>query len=245
MKVIIPMAGNDELFRRHGFHYAKPVIEIDRRPLVEHAFESLNSIPDASFVFVVRKEDDLRFHLRDVLQLLNPNATVLRADGETAGAGCTALLAIEHIDLDDELIIANADQIVNVDFKEIVGNFRDRQLDAGTIVFDSVHPRWSFVKTDAEGYVIEAAEKRPISRHATAGVYYFRRGKDFITAVQSMIRKGASVNNGYFVCPCLNELILTNKRIGTFPIERDQYISLATPQAIEEYEQVLASARRE
>lgn len=245
MKVIIPMAGNDELFRRHGFHYAKPVIEIDRRPLVEHAFESLNSIPEASFVFIVRKEDDLRFHLRDVLQLLNPNATVLRADGETAGAGCTALLAIEHIDPDDELIIANADQIVNVDFKEIVGNFRDRQLDAGTIVFDSVHPRWSFVKTDAEGFVIEAAEKRPISRHATAGVYYFRRGKDFITAVQSMIRKGASVNNGYFVCPCLNELILANKRIGTFPIERDQYISLATPQAIEEYEQVLASSRRE
>ncbi|MDP3251595.1 MAG: glycosyltransferase family 2 protein [Hydrogenophaga sp.] len=245
MKVIIPMAGNDELFRRHGFHYAKPVIEIDRRPLVEHAFESLNSIPEASFVFIVRKEDDLRFHLRDVLQLLNPNATVLRADGETAGAGCTALLAIEHIDPDDELIIANADQIVNVDFKEIVGNFRDRQLDAGTIVFDSVHPRWSFVKTDAEGFVIEAAEKRPISRHATAGVYYFRRGKDFITAVQSMIRKGASVNNGYFVCPCLNELILANKRIGTFPIERDQYISLATPQAIEEYEQLLASSRRE
>jgi dTDP-glucose pyrophosphorylase len=245
MKVIIPMAGNDDLFRRHGFHYAKPVIEIDRRPLVEHAFESLNSIPDARFVFIVRKEDDLRFHLRDVLQLLNPDATVLRADGETAGAGCTALLAIEHIDPEDELIIANADQIVNVDFEEIVGNFRDRKLDAGTIVFDSVHPRWSFVKTDAEGFVIEAAEKRPISRHATAGVYYFRHGKDFVSAIQSMIRKGASVNNGYFVCPCLNELILAHKRIGTFEIHRDKYISLATPQAIEEYEQFLASSRRE
>ena len=245
MKVIIPMAGNEELFRRHGFQYAKPVIEIDRRPLVEHAFESLKSIPEASFVFIVRKEDDLRFHLRDVLQLLNPSVVVLRADGDTAGAGCTALLAIEHIDMEDELIIANADQIVNVDFEAIVNNFRNRNLDAGTIVFDSVHPRWSFVKTDAEGFVIESAEKRPISRHATAGVYYFRRGKDFVRAVQSMILKGASVNNGYFVCPCLNELILANKRIGTFEIERDQYISLATPQAIEEYEQVLASSRRE
>lgn len=245
MKVIIPMAGNDELFRRHGYHYAKPVIEIDHRPLVEHAFESLNSIPQASFVFVVRKEDDLRFHLRDVLQLLNPNVTVLRAEGDTAGAGCTALLAIEHIDPEDELIIANADQIVNVDFARIVDSFRNRALDAGTIVFDSVHPRWSFVKTDADGFVIEAAEKRPISRNATAGVYYFRRGSDFVSAIQGMIRKGASVNNGYFVCPCFNELILAQKRIGIFEIQRDQYISLATPQAIDEYEQVLSARRRD
>ena len=244
MKVIIPMAGSDELFRRHGFHFAKPVIEIDRRPLVEHAFDCLSSIPEASFTFVVRKEDDLRFHLRDVLQLLDPNVTVLRAEGETAGAGCTALLAIEHIDPEDELIITNADQIVNIDFSMMLEDFRSRDLDAGTIVFDSVHPRWSFVKTDDAGLVIEAAEKRPISRLATAGVYYFRRGKDFVSAMQAMIRKGASVNGGYFVCPAFNELILAQKRIGVYPIERDLYISLATPQAVDEYEQVLSARRR-
>ncbi|TNF58715.1 MAG: nucleotidyltransferase [Burkholderiales bacterium] len=244
MKVIIPMAGSDELFRRHGFHFAKPVIEIDRRPLVEHAFDSLSTIPEARFVFVVRKEDDLRFHLRDVLQLLNPNVTVIRADGDTAGAGCTALLAIEHIDLDGELIIANADQIVNLDFGQMLADFRQRELDAGTIVFDSVHPRWSFVKTDASGMVIEAAEKRPISRLATAGIYYFRRGSDFVTAMQGMIRKGASVNGGYFVCPSFNEMVLAQKRIGVYPIDRDRYISLATPQAVEEYEQVLSARRR-
>lgn len=244
MKVIIPMAGSDELFRRHGFHFAKPVIEIDRRPLVEHAFDCLSTIPDASYAFVVRKEDDLRFHLRDVLQLLNPKVTVLRADGDTAGAGCTALLAIEHIDMDGELIIANADQIVNIDFSAMLADFRRRELDAGTIVFDSVHPRWSFVKTDDAGFVIEAAEKRPISRLATAGVYYFRRGRDFVDAMQTMIRKGAEVNGGYFVCPSLNELILAQKRIGVYPIDRDRYISLATPQAVDEYEQVLAARRR-
>lgn len=244
MNIIIPMGGSDEQFRQHGFHFAKPLIEIDGRPLIQHAFDCLATIPDAQFIFIIRKEHDLRFHLRDVLQLLAPGSIVIRADGETKGAACSAMLAVESVDNDEELLIANSDQVVNFDFPAIIESFRARDLDAGTITFDSVHPRWSFVKTDADGMVIEAAEKRPISRNATAGIYYFRKGRDFIESVQSMIRKDASVNGGYFVCPSLNEMVLAQKRVGIFPIERDQYVSLATPQAIEEYEQVLSARKR-
>ncbi|MCU0910022.1 MAG: glycosyltransferase family 2 protein [Rhodobacteraceae bacterium] len=239
MKILIPMGGSDEAFRQHGYAYAKPLVEIAGRPLVQHAFDPLRQFADARAIFVIRKEDDLRFHLGDVLRLLDPPATVIRADGPTAGAACTALLAIEHIDNDDELLIANGDQILAFDVETTVARFRARGLDAATVVFDSVHPRWSFVKTDADDMVIEAAEKRPISRNATAGVYYFRQGRLFVEAAKAMIRKGASVNGGFFVCPSLNELVLAQKRVGVERIERAQYISLATPQAVEEYEQML------
>ena len=241
MNIVIPMAGSDDIFRQHGFAYAKSVIEIDGRPLVEHALGSLKPISGARFVFIIRKEDDLRFHLRDVLRLLDPEAIVIRAEGETAGAACTALLAVEHIANDEELLIANADQILDFDVAGAVESLR--HLDAGTVVFDSVHPRWSFVKTDGEGLVVEAAEKRPISRNATAGLYYFRHGRFFVEAAQSMIRKSADVNGGYFVCPAFNELILLQKRIGIVRIARDQYISLATPQSVEEYEKLLAARK--
>lgn len=244
MNIVIPMAGSDEPFRKHGFPFAKSVTEIDGRPLIEHAFDCLKTIPRARFAFVIRKEDDMRFHLRDVLKLLDPGAAVIRADGETAGAACTALLAVEHILNDEELIVANGDQILNFDVGNAIQSLRERDLDAGTIVFDSVHPRWSFVKTNEQGLVIEASEKRPISRNATAGMYYFKKGRSFVEAAQAMIRKGASVNGVYFVCPTFNELILAQKRVGIVQIARDQYISLATPQAIEEYEQALAARKR-
>lgn len=243
MKILMPMAGSDEAFRNHGFPYAKPVIEIDGRPLVEHAVRGLRAIGGARFVFVIRKDDDLRFHLRDVLHLLDPDAVVVRADGETAGAACTALLAVEHIADDEELLIANADQILDFDVAAAIDDFRARDLDGGTVVFDSVHPRWSFVKTGPDDLVVEAAEKRPISRSATAGLYYFRRGRDFVEAAQRMIRKGASVNGGYFVCPAFNEMILGQRRIGVVRIRREEYISLATPQAVEDYEKLLAARR--
>ncbi|UAB91727.1 glycosyltransferase family 2 protein (plasmid) [Ruegeria sp. SCSIO 43209] len=245
MKIVVPMAGSDERFRNHGFPFAKPVIEIDGRPMIEHATDCLNVIDGVEFVFIVRKEDDLRFHLREVLQLLHSNCHIVRTEGDTAGAACTALLAVEHVANDDELLIANADQILAFDVAAAISDFRKRKLDAGTVVFDSVHPRWSFVKTDENGMVIEAAEKRPISRNATAGVYYFRRGQDFVDAAQTMIMKGADVNGGYFVCPTFNELILLQKSVGTYQVDRAQYISLATPQAVEDYEQELIARRRE
>jgi dTDP-glucose pyrophosphorylase len=239
MNILIPMGGSDEAFRQHGYAYAKPLIEIAGRPLVQHIFDPLRQVPDGRAVFVIRKEDDQRFYLREVLRLLDPSVQVIRADGPTAGAACTALLAIEHIDNEDELLITNADQILAFDLPETLHRFRARGLDAGTVVFDSVHPRWSFVKTDAHDMVIEAAEKRPISRNATAGVYYFRQGRFFVEAAKAMILKDASVNGGFFVCPSLNELILAQKRVGVERIAREQYISLATPQAVEEYEQSL------
>ena len=239
MKILFPMGGSDENFREHGYAYAKPLIEIAGRPLVQHALAPFQNVGAAQTIFVIRKEDELRFFLREVLCLLEPGAVVIRADGPTAGAACTALLAIEHIDNDEELIIANADQILDFDLPEVIGCFRQRALDAGTVVFDSVHPRWSFVKTDADGMVVEAAEKRPISRNATAGIYYFRQGRFFVEAAKSMIRKDANVNGGFFVCPSLNEMVLAQMRVGVERIDRNCYISLATPQAVEEYEKTL------
>lgn len=243
MNILMPLGGSNELFQKHGFAFAKPLVEIDGRPLVEHAWSCLEGLQPRQMIFVVRKEDDVRFHLGDMLTLLDPGARVVRSDGETAGAACTALLAIEHIDNDEELVIANGDQVFTTGVGAAVADFRARGLDAGTIVFDSVHPRWSFVKVGEDGLVVEAAEKRPLSRLATAGFYWFRRGSDFVQAAQAMIRKGASVNGAFFVCPSFNELILRSRRIGVFHIDREQYVSLATPQAIDDYEQQIQGKR--
>ena len=245
MRIVVPLAGSDESFKRNGYAYAKPVIEIDGRPLVEHAFDRLRPLGEQGrFVFVVRRDDDNRYFLRDMLHLLDPNSLVVRTVGASAGAACTVLLAIEHIEPDQELIISNGDQLLEFDVMAAVEDFRKRELDGGTVVFDSVHPRWSFVKTDDSGVIIEAAEKRPISRDATAGFYWFKRGQDFVDAAQRMIKKAASVNGSYFVCPAFNEMVLTQKRLGTYRIEREQYVSLASPQAVEEYEQRLLAEKQ-
>ena len=239
MNVVIPMAGTDRGFQEQGYPYGKSLIEIRGRPLIEHVWEPLSRIPGARFLFVVRKEESVTFHLPRVLALMAPDCQIVRAEGPTAGAACSVLLAAEHIDNEDELVIANGDQIIRADLSTVLDEFRSRGLDAGTIVFDSIHPRWSFVRLDEHRLVVEAAEKRPISRFATAGFYYFRHGADFVAGAMSMILKDADVNGQFYTCPVFNELLLRQKRIGVFRIRFEDYISLATPQGVEHYEQLL------
>ncbi len=131
-------------------------------------------------------------------------------------------------------MIANGDQIFHLDLSVVIQDFKKRNLDAGVICFDSVHPRWSYVRQDAEGRVIEAAEKRPLSRNAIAGFYYFAQGQDFIRLAMKHIEKGCEVNGQYFVAPVLNEYVLEDKIVGTYQIPNHQCRSFYSIQKIEE-----------
>jgi dTDP-glucose pyrophosphorylase len=95
------------------------------------------------------------------------------------------------------------------------------------------------VRLDDSGWVVEAAEKRPISNNATAGIYYFKSGNQFVSAAKKMILKRLGGDLGYYICPVYNELILEGSKIGVHEIPRDSYNSLATPTGVELYEKKL------
>ncbi|MEI6233495.1 MAG: glycosyltransferase family 2 protein [Planctomycetota bacterium] len=241
MNILIPMAGGGDTFKERGFAHIKSLVEIKGEPLIQHVWANFSTLNAKKHIYVIRKEDAGQHRLADVLKLMDPRAELVLAQGPTHGAACTALLAIGQIDPDEELVITNGDQILKTDLLNIINGFRSQNLDGGVVVFDSIHPRWSFVRLDASGLVVEAAEKRPISRWATAGMYYFKRGGDFIRAAMAMIRKDASVNGMFYICPCFNEMVLNLQRIGVHAIERNAYLSLATPADAEYYENYLST----
>ena len=238
MNVLVLMAGPSDSLREAGYQFPKPLIEIGSKPVVQHALERLLPLLGAGdrLIVMLRQDENLKYHIGAVVKLLAPAAEVFEVRGETSGAACTALLAVDRIDADEPLVVLNGDQIIEADLAPIVRSFQDRALDGGIIVFNDVHPRWSFVKCDADGLVIETAEKRPISNIATAGFYYFRSGKEFVQAAETMILKDAAVDGRFFVCPAYNELILRNQKVGVHFIKKDQYISLATAKRIEVFE---------
>lgn len=92
-------------------------------------------------------------------------------------------------------------------------------LDANILTFTSTHPKWSYVKLNESGYVTEVAEKKPISDVATVGIYYWRRGADYVKYAEQMISKNIRVNNEFYVCPVFNEAIQDNKKIKVFNIK--------------------------
>lgn len=236
INVLIPMAGKNQYFPEGEFPFPKPLIEIGSKTMIERVVENLATAGKvAQFIFVISSEDCRKFHLDSTLNIITDGRChIVRLDSETRGSACSALMAIDHIATDTPLLIANSDQLFEEPIAALIDDFH--VADAGIVTFDSVHPRWSYARLDEQGKVVETAEKRPLSRHAIAGLYYFNRGIHFVDAAMQMIRKDENVNGSYFIAPALNQLILTGKEIQVHRIDNNRYHTFYTPQKIKEYE---------
>ena len=144
-------------------------------------------------------------------------------------------MAISYINNGDELLVSNHDQTFDCSMEEIRRFFLASGADCGVVTFECVHPRWSYIRLEGEN-VVEAAEKRPISKHAIAGLYYFRKGEDFVESAKRTIRKGKSYNGKFFLSAAVNEMILMNKRVLHYEVDGAEYHTFYTPQQIELYE---------
>jgi len=236
LNILIPMSGELQ-FENDEFQYPKPLIEIGGKPLIQQVVECLQQIrQEKRFIFVVNKIDCQKFHLDDVLYLTtNKRCTIIELEKMTRGAACSALMAIKYIENSDPLIISNSDHIFEYDLDRIMNQFQSRDVDAGTICFESIHPKWSFVRLDEHGKIIETAEKRPLSKNAIAGFYYFREGSDFVRAAMKMIEKDANINGNYYTAPAINELVLENKNLEIYRIPANAYHNFYSPHKIKEY----------
>jgi dTDP-glucose pyrophosphorylase len=241
INILLPMAGTSEVFNSPHYPYPLPLTEISGKPMIERVIKNLNAIrDDIRFIFVVKSDDCRRFHLDSTLSLLAPGKhEIVRLEGETQGALCSSLMAISYINNSDPLIISNFDQIIEGNISNLFSNLLDDKCDAGCLTFNSVHPRWSYVRSNG-GLVVEAAEKNPISRHAIAGLYFFARGEYFVRAAMRTILNQASVNDRYFISLSFNALILEGKAIKPVEIPTGNYHSFYTPKRIEEYENLIA-----
>jgi dTDP-glucose pyrophosphorylase len=234
LKIVVPMAGEGKRFAEHGHTFPKPLVEIQGRSMIEIVVGNLTPSEPHEFIFVCRHEHANRYALNDVLQLIAPECKIAVMQDATAGALCSVLLAMEHFAEDCELLIANSDQYLEANIDQFLLTARQANTDGCIMTFPSTHPKWSYVKLVDEE-VVAVAEKRPISSHATAGLYYFRSSGAFLAAAEKMILKNASREGEFFVSPVYNELILTGKRITTHPIARRQMHSLGTPEDVDAF----------
>ena len=153
-----------------------------------------------------------------MLNLLENNCEIIILDQPTQGAAETVLKAKDLFDDEDPIAIIATDQLLEWNSNEFFYAMAADECDGGIVTFDSTHPKWSFSKLGNDGLVIETAEKKPISRNASAGVYYFKNGSEYIKYAKQMIDKDIRTNNEFYVCPVFNEAIGDDKKVKVFPI---------------------------
>lgn len=228
MKVLIPMAGEGSRFAKEGYTFPKPLINVCGKPMIQLVVENLDF--DCEYIFLVRKSHVEKYiGLIDTLErITNGKFKYIVVDGLTEGAACTALLAEEFINNDEDLLIANSDQYIEYQAPNFNMLKNQTNCDAIVYTFNAVHPKWSFVKTNARGFITEVAEKKPISNIATCGIYWYRKGSDFVKYAKQMIDKDIRVNNEFYIAPVYNELVGDGKTLIPFYV--DKMWGIGTPE---------------
>jgi len=214
------MAGEGSRFIKEGYTFPKPLIDVNGKPMIQAVVENLDF--DCEYIFLVRKEHVEKYEgMLDTLgRITNDRFRHVVVDGLTEGAVCTALLAEKYIDNDEDLLIANSDQFIEYEPENFKAFKNLTNTDAIVFTFNAVHPKWSFVRTNARGYIVEVAEKRPISNIATCGIYWYRKGSDFVRYAKQMVEKDIRVNNEFYIAPVYNELIADGKSLLPFYVHK-------------------------
>lgn len=229
MFIVVPMAGEGSRFKNDGWCVPKPFIEIDGKPMYATVLHNLGL--QSKTILLTRTWDHIR--VNSIINKHTPTAKVVNVEKLTDGAASTVLLAKPLFNKRDSILVVNSDNIVKFDFVDMIQVCRSKDAAGAIVTFLDNDPKWSFAKINADGYVLEVAEKNQISNIATAGVYFWKYACDFVTDAESMIAKDIRVNNEFYLCPVYNQTISAGKRIIT--VQAKKFHSLGTPEDLANY----------
>ena len=243
INIVIPMAGLGSRFSAAGFEKPKPFIDVSGKAMIVRVLENL-AYQNARYILIARKE-----HIQKESELVNEikksyNVDIITIDEVTEGTACTVLAAKDFINNNDPLVIANSDQIVDINFHDFVDDSLNRNLDGSILTFidEKKNPKWSFAKINKNQMVTKVKEKQPISKYATVGIYMFNKGRYFIDGVTDMIASNDRVNGEFYTCPVYNYLISDRLQIGIYDIAFNKMHGMGTPEDLTEYLSLLKSS---
>ena len=231
LNIVIPMAGYGSRFKTEGYVLPKPLIDVAGKPMIQRVVDNLNL--NATFIFIVQEEHarlyDLEAKLKSIVK--GSDCHVIMLNGVTEGAACTVLTAKHLINNDVPLLVANSDQYVEWSSNQFM--YCASTADGGILTFQDPEKsnKWSFVKTDKDGWVQEVKEKQPISEMATVGIYHWSKGFDFVRNAEQMIAANDRVNNEFYIAPVYNYGVKEGKKYKVHNCAR--MWGLGTPQDLE------------
>ncbi len=233
LQVLMPMAGMGLRFKNAGMALIKPLIEVQGEPMFKKA---LDSLPKDEFniepIFVIKKVDEMEFHLTSHFQKYFPKAKIVILDQMTRGALETCYQASSYVDFAKPLLILDCDLCFSSrSFFDFLKSNPLGSVGGALVSFESDHPRYSYAHVE-DGWVLSTAEKKVISHHALAGAYYFSRADLFMNEAQTIIESADSIIDEYrfYIAPLYNKLIEKKLKIQIFSL--DSYISFGTPEEL-------------
>jgi NDP-sugar pyrophosphorylase family protein len=122
LNIVVPMAGRGSRFADAGYTDPKPLIDVHGKHMIEVVINNLTPSCEHRFIFVCQEEHVKAYKLDAIFANVCENFEIVTINGITDGAAITVLKARVFFDNDQPLMIANADQWVDVDIYKTWNN---------------------------------------------------------------------------------------------------------------------------
>jgi len=231
---VIPMAGRGDRFIKAGFSIPKMLIEAHGKTMLEWAVDSLPLELCTNLIFIALKEHNDEYNLRGILDSKYGsrfNVRLVTIEQVTRGQAETVLCAEKFLDKAKALVIFNIDTYFVSD--TIKNPLLRKDIDGVLGAFRSNESRFSFARLDKDGYVVQTAEKIPISDYALTGLYHFSDSQAFIDVAQNRIRRNKTDKGEFYIAPMYNDLVQLGRKF-IIDIAKEHWI-LGTPEELDHF----------
>lgn len=242
MQALILAAGGS-FINSTDMNYPAIMSEFNGKPLIQWIVEDIIPLKQEKIVVVVNQEDIDRFHIDRTLNLIEPMIKVVGVANDLGGAACSALIGLQFLNQEGEVIIINGNEKLTEDHALLMKQIYERKTAVSVVSFDSIHPRYSYAKVDFMQNVIEVSEKDPISRNALVGFFWFSKASIIDRAIKMMILKGAAVNDIYYLAPAINEIVLEGLEVSMIKVDNSKYHPMKSQWQLSEYAKQIDRSR--
>lgn len=212
LNIIIPMGGLGSRFSEHGYRFPKPLINIVGRPMLIWLLDNLNISEEDTLFVAMQDEVAEDFHVVQLLKKKYPHICikyvplffVTRGAAETLYAVTKSMSSAE---------LARATISLDCDtfyFSDILLMFRSLPHGQGaSFYFKDIQsvPRFSYIRQNEDGRVVEVKEKKRISNDANTGAYGFATARDLLLALEEVLMKPVPRIGEYYTSSVMQHMI--------------------------------------
>ena len=237
MIIIIPLGGTGQRFKKNGYELPKALIEVDGLPILYYLLMNLN-LKNVNFVYIPYNKEYKNYNFEVKLENRFPEIIFkfLCLEEDTRGAAETLNIALKKLDtfyLDIPILSLDSDSFYKVDVIE-KWNGKDCVF---SIIDKDEEAKYSYVQIDKlmNEYIIDIKEKVKISDYACTGAYGFESVRKLIKFTDLMIKNNNMQKNEFYTSGVIKMMIEKNHKFKNTTIELKDFISLGTPEQVQDY----------
>jgi dTDP-glucose pyrophosphorylase len=243
LKIIIPMSGFGERFRRAGYEIPKPLIEIDDKPIIAHVIDMFPGETD--FIFICNQEhlSNPLYRMEAILKEHCPSGQVIGIPPHKLGP-INAVRKVEHLlDLTEPVIVNYCDFTCYWDWHHFKNYVKKTACTGAIPAYRGFHPHslgstnYAYLR-EKNGWVLDIQEKQPytdnrMEEYASSGTYYFASAQIMVEAFRSVMEQGMDVGSEYYVSLAYKVLVQNKKPVIVYHLEH--FMQWGTPEDVVEY----------